>query len=169
MLERRDKQEPASKRIKRNHADQHSFMLKHGSLLVMRGYTQRDWMHSVPKRSKVEATRINLTFRCVVRQIIAYYRIKRRVFVHLALSFMHLMQKCCWRTWCNCGYVTSPHRCFVLKEECRADFLVFLFFWGLVCWLVVKVVDVLSVPVQLVCARMYVIFLWGKTGFTILC
>ncbi|CAN6690312.1 unnamed protein product [Malus baccata var. baccata] len=66
VQERRDEQEPASKRIKRNHADQHSFMLKHGSLLVMRGYTQRDWMHSVPKRSKVEATRINLTFRCVV-------------------------------------------------------------------------------------------------------
>ncbi|KAM1108790.1 hypothetical protein ACFX13_005490 [Malus domestica] len=68
VQERRDEQEPASKRIKRNHADQHSFMLKHGSLLVMRGYTQRDWMHSVPKRSKVEATRINLTFRNVLEE-----------------------------------------------------------------------------------------------------
>lgn len=46
-------------------AEQHSFTLKHGSLLVMRGYTQRDWLHSVPKRAKAESTRINLTFRLV--------------------------------------------------------------------------------------------------------
>ncbi|VVA31044.1 PREDICTED: alpha-ketoglutarate-dependent [Prunus dulcis] len=65
--ESRDDQEPKSKRLKRNHADQYSFTLKHGSLLVMRGYTQRDWMHSVPKRTKVEATRINLTFRWVLQ------------------------------------------------------------------------------------------------------
>ncbi|XP_042945597.1 DNA oxidative demethylase ALKBH2 isoform X1 [Carya illinoinensis] len=60
-------EEPASKRSKKSsHTDQHSFTLKHGSLLVMRGNTQRDWLHSVPKRAKVEATRINLTFRHVV-------------------------------------------------------------------------------------------------------
>lgn len=58
--------EPVRKRLKSNHADQHSFTLKHGSLLVMRGYTQRDWLHSVPKRAKAEATRINLTFRHVL-------------------------------------------------------------------------------------------------------
>ncbi|KAF7840505.1 DNA oxidative demethylase ALKBH2 [Senna tora] len=58
--------EPAKKRLKNNDADQHSFTLKHGSLLVMRGYTQRDWIHSVPKRAKAEATRINLTFRHVL-------------------------------------------------------------------------------------------------------
>ncbi|XP_027086336.1 DNA oxidative demethylase ALKBH2 isoform X1 [Coffea arabica] len=46
-------------------AEQHSFTLKHGSLLVMRGYTQRDWLHSVPKRAKAQSTRINLTFRLV--------------------------------------------------------------------------------------------------------
>lgn len=58
--------EPSSKRLKKScHVDQHSFTLKHGSLLVMRGYTQRDWLHSVPKRAKAEATRINLTFRYV--------------------------------------------------------------------------------------------------------
>lgn len=45
---------------------QHSFLLKHGSLLVMRGYTQRDWQHSVPKRAKVSSPRINLTFRHVL-------------------------------------------------------------------------------------------------------
>ncbi|OIV91869.1 hypothetical protein TanjilG_17861 [Lupinus angustifolius] len=59
--------EPARKRIKKSsHADQHTFRLKHGSLLVMRGFTQRDWIHSVPKRAKAEATRINLTFRRVL-------------------------------------------------------------------------------------------------------
>ncbi|KAM7501079.1 hypothetical protein LguiA_025493 [Lonicera macranthoides] len=59
--------EPPSKRSKKNvHSDQHSFTLKHGSLLVMRGYTQRDWVHSVPKRAKADAVRINLTFRRVL-------------------------------------------------------------------------------------------------------
>ncbi|KAF8079944.1 hypothetical protein N665_0989s0011 [Sinapis alba] len=62
---------PAKKRLKkssssREEEDQQSFILKHGSLLVMRGYTQRDWIHSVPKRAKAEGTRINLTFRLVL-------------------------------------------------------------------------------------------------------
>ncbi|XP_057765097.1 DNA oxidative demethylase ALKBH2 [Salvia miltiorrhiza] len=59
--------EPPSKRAKKlNNNDQHAFVLKHGSLLVMSGYTQRDWLHSVPKRAKAESTRINLTFRRIV-------------------------------------------------------------------------------------------------------
>lgn len=59
--------EPAMKRLKKtNGHDLHSFTLKHGSLLVMRGYTQRDWIHSVPKRAKIDAKRINLTFRLVL-------------------------------------------------------------------------------------------------------
>ncbi|CAK9182209.1 unnamed protein product [Ilex paraguariensis] len=59
--------EPPSKRLKKtSHSNQHSFTLKHGSLLLMRGYTQRDWLHSVPKRAKVETARINLTFRHVL-------------------------------------------------------------------------------------------------------
>lgn len=37
--------------------------LAHGSLLCMRGQTQRHWQHSVPKRQGVHAARINLTFR----------------------------------------------------------------------------------------------------------
>lgn len=45
--------------------DRYSFMLKHGSLFVMKGYTQRDWEHSVPKRMKLPGLRINLTFRYV--------------------------------------------------------------------------------------------------------
>lgn len=60
-------EERPSKRSKKNTlADQHAFTLKHGSLLVMRGYTQRDLFHSVPKRAKAESARINLTFRLVV-------------------------------------------------------------------------------------------------------
>ncbi|GFP93462.1 alpha-ketoglutarate-dependent dioxygenase alkb homolog 2 [Phtheirospermum japonicum] len=59
--------EPSRKRSKNvNNSDQHAFLLKHGSLLVMRGYTQRDWLHSVPKRVKAESVRINLTFRRIL-------------------------------------------------------------------------------------------------------
>ncbi|OAY65775.1 Alpha-ketoglutarate-dependent dioxygenase alkB [Ananas comosus] len=54
------------KRSRESLQDQHSFVLKHGSLLVMRGYAQRDWHHSVPKRAKAESVRINLTFRRVL-------------------------------------------------------------------------------------------------------
>eukprot|EP00268_Persea_americana_P056707 TRINITY_DN6720_c0_g1_i2.p1 TRINITY_DN6720_c0_g1~~TRINITY_DN6720_c0_g1_i2.p1 ORF type:complete len:236 (-),score=24.59 TRINITY_DN6720_c0_g1_i2:251-958(-) len=55
-----------SRRLKGKAADHHSFMLKHGSLFVMRGHTQLDWLHSVPKRVKAGAIRINLTFRNVL-------------------------------------------------------------------------------------------------------
>lgn len=37
--------------------------LRHGSLLVMQGPTQTNWIHSLPRRKKVSADRINLTFR----------------------------------------------------------------------------------------------------------
>jgi alkylated DNA repair dioxygenase AlkB len=37
--------------------------LEHGSLLLMRGTTQRDWKHQLPRRKKVSKPRINLTFR----------------------------------------------------------------------------------------------------------
>ncbi|MEJ2755945.1 MAG: alpha-ketoglutarate-dependent dioxygenase AlkB [Gammaproteobacteria bacterium] len=39
--------------------------LTSGSLLLMRGQTQRYWHHCVPKRKRVHAARINLTFRWV--------------------------------------------------------------------------------------------------------
>ncbi|EOY29003.1 Oxidoreductase, 2OG-Fe(II) oxygenase family protein isoform 1 [Theobroma cacao] len=66
VLERSDEGPPSKRLKKSNNVDQHCFRLKHGSLLVMRGYTQRDWLHSVPKRAKAETTRINLTFRHVL-------------------------------------------------------------------------------------------------------
>lgn len=37
--------------------------LKHGTLLVMRGELQQHWKHAVPKRSSVDSSRFNLTFR----------------------------------------------------------------------------------------------------------
>ncbi len=39
--------------------------LANGSLLVMRGHSQRDWEHCVPKSKKVLGERINATFRLV--------------------------------------------------------------------------------------------------------
>lgn len=37
--------------------------LEHGSLLVMRGATQRNWQHALPRNARTSAPRINLTFR----------------------------------------------------------------------------------------------------------
>jgi alkylated DNA repair dioxygenase AlkB len=39
--------------------------LTHGSLLIMKGPTQRFWVHQVPKTSKPVGPRINLTFRVI--------------------------------------------------------------------------------------------------------
>lgn len=52
--------------VKKPFNELYSFMLKNGSLLVMRGYMQRDWEHSVPRRKRVDGLRINLTFRYIV-------------------------------------------------------------------------------------------------------
>lgn len=40
-----------------------ALLLEKGSLLVMQGKTQRYWLHSLPKTTKVQTPRINLTFR----------------------------------------------------------------------------------------------------------
>ncbi|SIT35439.1 Alkylated DNA repair protein AlkB [Paraburkholderia piptadeniae] len=42
-----------------------SYRLKGGSLLVMRGRTQAEWRHRVPKEPKVQGERVNLTFRFI--------------------------------------------------------------------------------------------------------
>ncbi|MBO9593085.1 MAG: alpha-ketoglutarate-dependent dioxygenase AlkB [Niabella sp.] len=39
--------------------------LEHGSLLVMKGTTQTHWLHRLPPTKKVQAPRINLTFRSI--------------------------------------------------------------------------------------------------------
>ena len=42
-------------------------LLEHGSLMVMKGETQINWMHRLPPTKKVADPRINLTFRTIVR------------------------------------------------------------------------------------------------------
>jgi len=39
--------------------------LEHGSLLIMKGETQRFWKHQLPKSKRVSESRVNLTFRSV--------------------------------------------------------------------------------------------------------
>ena len=43
-----------------------STILENGSLLVMKGETQIDWLHALPKSAKIKTPRINLTFRMIV-------------------------------------------------------------------------------------------------------
>ena len=43
-----------------------AILLEPGSLLVMKGTTQTNWLHSLPKSKKVTTPRINLTFRQMV-------------------------------------------------------------------------------------------------------
>ena len=47
-----------------------SLLLENGSLLVMRGNTQSNWLHSLPLSSKINHPRINLTFRTIVDESI---------------------------------------------------------------------------------------------------
>ncbi|XP_064959471.1 DNA oxidative demethylase ALKBH2-like isoform X1 [Musa acuminata AAA Group] len=73
LLRKKPSKKPASRsahqsngKQHKGNTEQHAFVLKHGSLLLMKGYTQRDWVHSVPKRMKADSVRINLTFRCIL-------------------------------------------------------------------------------------------------------
>ncbi|QPH41070.1 alpha-ketoglutarate-dependent dioxygenase AlkB family protein [Pedobacter endophyticus] len=43
-----------------------SMRLAHGSLLVMKGETQKNWLHRLPPTKKATTPRINLTFRTMV-------------------------------------------------------------------------------------------------------
>jgi len=43
-----------------------SIELTHGSLLIMRGGTQENWQHQIPKTAKPVNERLNLTFRRIV-------------------------------------------------------------------------------------------------------
>lgn len=42
-------------------------LLENGSLLVMKGTTQSNWLHRLPPSTKISVPRINLTFRTIVR------------------------------------------------------------------------------------------------------
>jgi alkylated DNA repair dioxygenase AlkB len=43
-----------------------SILLENGSLLVMKGETQKNWLHRLPLTKKVLQARINLTFRTII-------------------------------------------------------------------------------------------------------
>lgn len=43
-------------------------VLEHGSLLVMKGETQKNWLHRLPPTKKITNPRINLTFRTIVER-----------------------------------------------------------------------------------------------------
>jgi len=43
----------------------HAMALQNGSLLLMKGATQKHWLHQVPKTKKKVGARINLTFRLI--------------------------------------------------------------------------------------------------------
>lgn len=44
-----------------------SILLENGSLLVMKGSTQINWLHSLPKTKKINKPRVSLTFRTIVK------------------------------------------------------------------------------------------------------
>jgi alkylated DNA repair dioxygenase AlkB len=52
-------------RHKRRKGLRASIELTHGSLLIMRGATQHNWLHQIPKAAKEVPGRVNLTFRVV--------------------------------------------------------------------------------------------------------
>jgi alkylated DNA repair dioxygenase AlkB len=54
---------PFRLRLRADKARLVEYLPQHGSLLVMRGRTNRAWEHSVPKTAKQIGERINLTFR----------------------------------------------------------------------------------------------------------
>jgi len=52
-------------RHQNNHLLQHELLLTHGSLLIMKGATQHNWKHCLPKARKINEERLNLTFRFI--------------------------------------------------------------------------------------------------------
>ncbi|MES2429956.1 MAG: alpha-ketoglutarate-dependent dioxygenase AlkB [Bacteroidota bacterium] len=43
-----------------------SIILEHGSLLVMKGTTQKNWLHRLPPTKTINSPRVNLTFRTII-------------------------------------------------------------------------------------------------------
>ena len=46
--------------------EQYSTVLQSGSCLIMNGFSQRDYQHSLPKQQRLKHPRINLTFRSII-------------------------------------------------------------------------------------------------------
>lgn len=61
--------------------DRKSYLLENGSLMVMKGNTQHDWLHAVPKSKKEMQPRINITFRKMImpQGSLNYYKYNRGV------------------------------------------------------------------------------------------
>lgn len=53
-------------RHKTNKTARHKIKLEHGSLLIMKGTTQKFWKHQLPKTKKQVDPRLNLTFRKIL-------------------------------------------------------------------------------------------------------
>lgn len=51
----------------RDSGETHRVPLPTGSLLVMAGTTQKHWVHQIPRSKKIDAPRINLTFRYIAQ------------------------------------------------------------------------------------------------------
>ncbi|TBN03573.1 alpha-ketoglutarate-dependent dioxygenase AlkB [Hyunsoonleella flava] len=50
---------------KKNKLLKEKMILKHGSVLLMQGFTQENWLHQIPKTKREIGPRINLTFRII--------------------------------------------------------------------------------------------------------
>lgn len=46
--------------------DKVSLFLQSGSLLIMKGETQKNWLHSLPPTKTINSPRVNLTFRTII-------------------------------------------------------------------------------------------------------
>ena len=55
--------------IKQNKDLHYKFELTSGSLLIMRGALQHNWVHQIPAQKKVKEPRINLTFRTIKKPL----------------------------------------------------------------------------------------------------
>lgn len=53
---------------KRDKTHRTKLVLTHGSLLLMKGNTQENWLHQLPKTKKQIGERINLTFRIIAQK-----------------------------------------------------------------------------------------------------
>lgn len=51
----------------KNTGEKVALVLQHGSLLVMKGSTQLNWLHRLPPVKNISRARVNLTFRTIVR------------------------------------------------------------------------------------------------------
>ena len=66
-------------RKKSDHNIKHEYFLESGDLLIMRGRTQHEWEHAIPKIGKAAMPLINVTFRRAINRAGSnnYYRYNR--------------------------------------------------------------------------------------------